>query len=69
MKTRQNHRIYVEVLRRMTPEQRLQKAFELGELARELFRQGLRRRHPDLANEDLMALERKLADRWHNRTY
>lgn len=53
----------------MTPEQRLQKAFELGELARELFRQGLRRRHPDLANEDLMALERKLADRWHNRTY
>lgn len=35
----------------MTPEQRLRKAFELGEMGRELFRQGLKRRHPDLPDE------------------
>lgn len=69
MKARQNHRLYVEVLRRMTPEQRLRKAFELHEFAKELFRHGLRRRHPDLTVEEFEALERKLEDRWHNRTY
>ncbi|MGH7566797.1 MAG: hypothetical protein ACREK2_08200 [Gemmatimonadota bacterium] len=43
----------------MTPEQRLRKAFELSEMGRELFRQGLRQRHPDLALEDFKALLRK----------
>lgn len=69
MKARQNHRLYVQILRRMTPEQRLRKAFELREFGKELFRHGLRRRHPDLTSEELLALERKLEDRWHNRTY
>jgi hypothetical protein len=69
MKVRQNHRLYVQILRRMTPEQRLQKAFELHEFGRALFRHGLERRHPDLTVEELTMLERKLGDRWHNRTY
>ena len=69
MKVRQNHRVYVQILRRMTPEQRLQKAFELHEFGRELFRQGQRRRNPNLTAEELDALERKLEDRWHNRIY
>ena len=69
MKARQNHRLYVQILRRMTPEQRLRKAFELNEFGKELFRQGLRRRHPGLTVDELNALQRKLEDRWHNRTY
>jgi hypothetical protein len=69
MKVRQNRGAYIEILRRMTPEQRLRKAFELRDVARELFRRGLRSRHPDMAEDELAALERKLAERWHNRIY
>jgi hypothetical protein len=49
-KPRPNHQRYLEALRRLTPEQRLLKAFELTELSRELFRAGLKRRFP-LADE------------------
>jgi hypothetical protein len=69
MKVRQNRGAYIEILRRMTPEQRLRKAFELRDVARHLFRRGLRSRHPDMAEDELTALERKLAERWHNRIY
>jgi hypothetical protein len=69
MKPRPNHAVYVEILRRLTPEQRLRKAFELREAGRELFRQGLRSRHPDLSENELAELERKHSERWHNRIY
>jgi DNA-binding PadR family transcriptional regulator len=69
VKVRQNHKRYVEILRRMTPEQRLKKAFELNEFGRALFRRGLERRHPELSAEELKHLEREQGDRWHNRTY
>jgi hypothetical protein len=36
----------------MTPDQRLQKPFELGELGRQLFADGLRRRHPKLSDAE-----------------
>ena len=45
-KPRPNHQLYIEALRRLTPEQRLLKAFELTELSHELFRVGLRQRFP-----------------------
>jgi hypothetical protein len=41
------HQLYLETLRRLTPEQRLLKALELTELSRELFRAGLRQRFPE----------------------
>ena len=56
MKPRPNHRIYIDVLRRMTAEERLLKAFELTEVTRQLFLDGLRQRHPDLSEEALRAL-------------
>src|SRR5665647_2170996 len=40
-KPRPNHQLYLEALRRLTPEQRLLKAFELTELSRELLRAGV----------------------------
>jgi hypothetical protein len=61
--------MYIEVLRRLTPEQRLMKAFELRELGRNLFRRGLERRNPDLDPEQLKELQRQHEDRWHNRIY
>jgi hypothetical protein len=53
----------------MSPEQRLGKAFELGELGRAVFHQGLRRRHPELGLDELRALERQRLEKCHNRNY
>jgi hypothetical protein len=35
LKAQPNRRIYIETLRRMTPEQRLAKAFELSDMTRD----------------------------------
>jgi hypothetical protein len=40
----------------MTPQQRVEKAFELGELARGLFLDGLRRRFPDRSEAEIREL-------------
>ncbi len=53
----------------MTPEQRLQKALELGEFARSLFKQGLRERFPEMADNELHALYVKRLSKCHNRNY
>lgn len=68
-KPRPNHRRYIEVLRQMTPEQRLARAFELSKMTKQLFRQGLRERFPDL---DEAAFHRLFLDRLakcHNQNY
>jgi len=69
IKDHPNHSLYIRILRRMSPETRLKKAFELTEFSRQLFLQGLRRRHPNLSDEELkkVYLERLLA--CHNRNY
>ena len=69
IKPRPNHRLYIETLRRMTPEQRLLKAFELTDFSRGLFRQGLRRRFPDLSEDDFQRLYLERLDKCHNRNY
>ena len=68
-KPRPNHAVYLRVLRAMTPEQRLRKAFELGAVARALFDHGLRQRFPGLDDAALAALARARLDRCHNRNY
>ncbi len=66
---RSNHDIYIKILRRMSPEQRLMKAFELTDFARQLFREGLRKRHPELSPNELHELYLKRLDKCHNRNY
>jgi CO/xanthine dehydrogenase FAD-binding subunit len=68
-KPRPNHGVYVRVLRTMTPEQRLRKAFELGAMTRAMFEHGLRRRFPGLSTAALAGLLRERLDRCHNRSY
>jgi hypothetical protein len=46
-KPRPNHRLYIETLRKMTPEKRLLKAFELPSFSNRLFVHGLRKKHAD----------------------
>ncbi|MFH0940085.1 MAG: hypothetical protein V1899_12520 [Planctomycetota bacterium] len=68
-KPQPNHREYIEVLRRMTPEERLLKAFELSNSARELFREGLRQAFPELSEKDFEELYKKRLDLCHNRNW
>ena len=68
-KERPNHRLYIEILRRMTPEQRLRKAFELSEFAKQLFIHGLRKRFPDLPEAEFKKLLLERLEKCHNRNY
>ena len=62
-------RVYIDVLQRMTPEQRLQKAFELSEFTRRLFRHGLRKRFPSATEEELQQLFLDRLAKCHNKNY
>jgi hypothetical protein len=68
-KPRPNHQLYIEVLRRMTPEQRLLKAFELSAFVKALFREGLRKRFSDLSEEAFHKLYLERLEKCHNRNY
>jgi hypothetical protein len=69
IKDRPNHRIYIQVLREMSPEKRLLKAFELSEFANQLFIHGLHKRFPDLSGEEFKKILLERLDKCHNRNY
>ena len=66
-KPRPNHQLYLDALRRLTPEQRLLKAFELTELSRELLRAGLRQRFPEAGEAELQRIYLERLAQCHNR--
>lgn len=68
-KKRPNHRQYIEVLRRLPPERRLLKSFELSEYSRALFRTGLRRRYPGISEEEFQGVFLERLAQCHNRNY
>ena len=68
-KPRPNHREYIKALWAMTPEARLQQAFELTETVNSLFRQGLRKRFPELSEEEFHKLYLKRLEKCHNQNY
>ena len=67
IKKRPNHKQYIEILRRMTPEQRLMKAFELSKFSKKLFIHGLRKRFPDLTEEEFHKLYMERLEKCYNR--
>jgi hypothetical protein len=67
LKAQPNRRIYVEVLRRMAPEERLSKAFELSDMTREALRAGLAQRYPDATPQELTAMVIERLDRCRRR--
>jgi hypothetical protein len=69
IKPNPNHKQYLQTLRKMTPAQRLAKAFELSEFSKQLFIHGLRRRFPDLPPQEFVELLRERLDKCHNRNY
>ena len=68
-KPRPNHQLYLESLRRMSPAQRLAKAFELSEFSKQLFITGLRKRFPDLPPDEFHKLLLDRLAKCHNRNY
>ena len=56
LKPRPNHREYILALRRMGGQARVKKALEMSALVRRLFRQGLRKRFPDLPEAEFHKL-------------
>ena len=68
-KPRPNHRLYLEVVRRMTPGERLQQAFALSAFTKQLFLDGLRQRFPHLTESELKAKYLEQLARCHNRNY
>jgi hypothetical protein len=66
-KSRPNHRAYLRSLRRLAPEQRLLKAFELTDLSRRLFRDGLRARFPEAGEAQLERIYLGRLEKCHNR--
>jgi hypothetical protein len=69
IKPHPNHKIYIQALRRMSPEARLMKSFELSQFTKDLFLHGLRRRFPDLSDEAVKKLYRERLNKCHNRNY
>jgi hypothetical protein len=69
MKTYPNRQRYHQILKAMSPQDRLMKAFELSELADSAFRAGLKNRYPDRSDDELrqLYLERRL--KCHNHNY
>jgi hypothetical protein len=68
-KQRLNHRLYLEALDRLGGAGRLRKAFELSELSRQLFVNGLRKRYSDLPEAEFRQLMLERLSRCHNRNY
>jgi hypothetical protein len=69
IKERPNHSLYIRVLRRMSAEARLMKAFELTAFSKQLFLHGLRRRFPDLTEAELQKIYLERLMKCHNRNY
>ncbi|MEI7685300.1 MAG: hypothetical protein WCL32_09755 [Planctomycetota bacterium] len=68
-KPRPQHQAYLKVLRAMSPEERLRKVFEMSAFTKRLFKDGLRRRFPNLSDEALHQLYLERLAKCHNRNY
>lgn len=69
IKPKPNRQMYINVLRKMTPAERLEKAFDLSEFSRQLFIEGLRRRFPYITEDEFRKIVLKRLERCHNRNY
>jgi len=63
------YKVYLEVLRKMTPEQKLMRVFELNDFVRELFKTGVELRYPEKSEEELHEIFLERIDKCHNRNW
>ncbi len=69
IKPNPNHQFYLKTLLKMTPEQRLLKAFELSEVTKALFLFGLRKRFPDKSEKEIHQIFLERIAQCYNRNY
>ena len=69
IKPRPNHKIYIQALRDMKPEERLLKAFELSDFALRLFTHGLKKRFPGVTEDEFKKIFMSRLEKCHNRNY
>ena len=69
LKDSSSEKIYLEILRKMSPEKRLLKALELSDFTQKLFIHGLRKRFPDLSEDEFKKLLLERLEKCHNRNY
>lgn len=67
LKPQPNRRIYMETLRRMSPEERLAKAFELSDMTHDALRAGLKARYPLASDIELQGLYLERLERCRKR--
>lgn len=64
-----NHSLYLQTLRKMTPTQRLAKAFELSAIAKELYMVGLHKRFAAKDGAEIKKIYLERIAKCHNRNY
>ena len=69
IKPRPNHKLYLQTLQKMTPEQRLTKAVQLSKMTRELFLLGLRKRFPNKNEGEIKGIYLQRIAQCSNRNY
>jgi len=69
LKQTPNRDAYIKVLQRMTPAERLRKAWELTESVREMTKAALRRANPDASEVEIHEHFLTRLKKCHNRNY
>ncbi len=59
----------IEILRKMKPEERLSKAFDLSDFAKKLFIHGLHKLYPNKSEKEFKKILLERLDKCHNRNY
>ena len=69
LKARPNHREYLQILKTLTPAQRVDKMFELSSIVNQLLRESLKKRFPEKSDPQLHVLFLQRLHECHNRNY
>ena len=69
MKTNPNKHRYHQILKAMTPQEKLMRVFELSDLANDACKAGLKDRYPSYTDEELQRLYLEERCKCHNHNY
>jgi hypothetical protein len=69
IKPQPNHHLYLQTLQKMTPAQRLAKAFELSTMTKELFLEGLKKRFSEKTEIEIKKIYLERIAKCYNRNY
>jgi hypothetical protein len=65
----ESHLVYINILKKMSPQQRLLKSFELTDFGKTLFLEGLKERHSCLGDMEIRKIYIERLIKCHNRNY